>query len=62
MKLIKLSLVIFLLAGFTACEDYHAKDTVEGTPTNADTVLPARPKDQSYEPPKTETAPGVFRR
>lgn len=62
MKLIKLSLAIFLLLGFAACEDYHAKDTVDGTPTKADTVLPAHAHDQSYEPPKTEAAPGVFRR
>ena len=62
MKLIKFSLVLLLMAGFSACEDYHAKDTVDGTPTKADTVLPAHSHDQSFEPPKTEAAPGVFRR
>ncbi len=62
MKLIKISLVIFLLIGFSACESYHAKDTVDGTPTKADTVLPVHGHGQSLEPAKKESAPGIFRR
>lgn len=62
MKLMKISLAFFLLVAFSACESYHAKDTVDGTPTNADSVLPAHGHGQSHETPKKEAAPGVFRR
>jgi hypothetical protein len=62
MKLIKISLAIFLLIGFSSCESYHAKDTVDGTPTNADSVLPAHGHGQPHEAAKSEAPAKVFRR
>jgi hypothetical protein len=62
MKLMKLFVLFFLLIGFASCESYHAKDTVDGTPTRADTVLPAHGHGQPLEPAKTEEAPKIYRR
>ncbi|MDQ2719773.1 MAG: hypothetical protein M3Z26_08450 [Bacteroidota bacterium] len=50
MKIFKLCLVLFLLAGFSACENHmDIRDITKGTPTRADTVLPHR-----FSPAKTE--------
>jgi hypothetical protein len=62
MKLMKLFVLFFLVIAFASCESYHAKDTVDGTPTNADTVLPAHGHGQSHEPAKAEATPKIFRR
>ena len=41
MKLFKLCFVLFLLTGFSACENHmDIQDVVKGTPSRADTVLP----------------------
>lgn len=51
MKLLKSCFIIFLLATvFSACEVqdiYHVNDIVDGTPSNADTILPH--KFKKYE-------------
>jgi hypothetical protein len=62
MKLMKLFVLFFLVIGFASCESYHAKDTVDGTPTRADTVLPAHGHGQTHEAAKTEATPQIFRR
>ena len=43
MKLFKICLLLLIVAGFSACEVqdmYTVRDTIKGTPSNADTVLP----------------------
>ncbi|HEV2831848.1 MAG TPA: hypothetical protein VGW31_07690 [Hanamia sp.] len=50
MKLFKLCLLMFLFAGFSACENHmDIRDVTKGTPSRADTVLPAK-----HAPAKTE--------
>ena len=40
MKLLTCALLFFCIAAFSACENHmDIKDIVEGTPSNADTVL-----------------------
>ena len=45
MKLLKACLILFIVAGFSACEVqdvWHVDDTVDGTPSKADTILPSK--------------------
>jgi hypothetical protein len=50
MKLFKLCLLMFLFAAFSACENHmDIRDVTKGTPSNADTVLPAK-----HAPAKTD--------
>jgi hypothetical protein len=45
MKLFKVCFILFIVTGLSACEVqdvWHVDDTVDGTPTKADTVLPAK--------------------
>ncbi len=50
MKLFKLCLLMFLFAGFSACENHmDIRDVSKGTPSSADTVLPVK-----HAPVKTE--------
>ncbi|MEO9147695.1 MAG: hypothetical protein ABI237_19265 [Ginsengibacter sp.] len=50
MKLLKICLVFLIIAGLSSCEVqdiYNVNDIVDGTPSNADTVLPH--KFKKYE-------------
>jgi hypothetical protein len=50
MKLFKLCLLMFLFAGFSACENHmDIRDVTKGTPTRADSVLPVK-----HSPAKTD--------
>lgn len=68
MKLLKVFLFLFIVAGLSACEVqdvWHVHDTVTGTPSKADTVLPA--KFVKFEKADSvreihENVPSVFKR
>jgi hypothetical protein len=66
MKFFKVCLILFIVAGFSACEvQGTVADTVAGTPSKADTVLPAKfIKYQKADSVKEthENVPKVFRR
>ncbi|MEO8719907.1 MAG: hypothetical protein ABI297_07745 [Ginsengibacter sp.] len=66
MKLLKACLVIFIVAGFSACEvQGNVHEIVKGTPTKADTVLPVKFMNHQHitSPEKGhETVPRVFER
>lgn len=68
MKLLKACLLLFIVAGFSACEVqdvWHVDDTVSGTPTKADTILPAKfVKYQKADSVKEvhENIPQVYKR
>jgi hypothetical protein len=68
MKLLKACLILFIVAGFSACEVqdvWHVDDTVNGTPPKADTVLPAKfANSQKADSVKEihENIPQVFKR
>lgn len=62
MKLFTLGLMLFLLTGFSACENHmDINDVVKGTPSNADTVLPHKFTHKS-DSLKTHVLPRVFKR
>ncbi|MDP4285414.1 MAG: hypothetical protein Q8891_13390 [Bacteroidota bacterium] len=64
MKLIAVCLMLFMYMGFSACENHmDIRDVAEGTPTNADTVLPHKfaPKD-NVDSAHIDNLPKVFRR
>lgn len=43
MRAAKILLILFFLGGLAACENHmDISDEIEGTPTNADSVLPAK--------------------
>jgi hypothetical protein len=64
MKLITVCLMLFMFTGFSACENHmDIRDVVEGTPTNADTVLPRKHSpDKKADSLGIENLPRVFRR
>ena len=66
MKLIKACLVLLIVAGFSACEiQGEVVNIVDGTPSNADTVLPHKfARDHHADSTKTgeENIPTVFKR
>ncbi|HSV09277.1 MAG TPA: hypothetical protein VLI68_00815 [Hanamia sp.] len=66
MKFFKVCLIFFIVAGFSACEvQGTVDDTVDGTPTKSDTVLPAKfVKYQKADSVKEthESLPKVLRR
>ena len=68
MKLLKVCLFLFIVAGLSACEVqdvWHVDDTVDGTPTKADTILPAKfAKFQKADSVKEvpENIPSVIKR
>lgn len=67
MKFIKVCLVVLIVAGFSACEmQGEVINIVDGTPTNADTVLPHKfGQDHYVDSTKgkgEENLPTVFRR
>lgn len=43
MKAAKFLLLLFVIVAFASCENHmDIRDEIEGTPTNADSVLPAK--------------------
>lgn len=66
MKLLKVCLILFIAAGFSACEvQGTVVDTVDGTPSKSDTILPAKfVKYQKSDSVKEvhENIPKVFKR
>jgi hypothetical protein len=69
MKVLKALLIILIVAGFSACEVqdvWHVNDTVYGTPTKADTILPHKfvknPKSELQIEQRNENLPPVFRK
>jgi hypothetical protein len=66
MKFFKVCLILFIVAGFSACEvQGNVDDTVDGTPTKSDTVLRAKfVKYQKADSVKetNENVPKVLRR
>jgi len=67
MKFIKFCVVLLIVAGFSACEiQGEVINIVDGTPTNADTVLPHKfgPAHHADSTKTTgeENVPTVFRR
>lgn len=67
MKFIKVCLVVLIVAGFSACEiQGEVVNIVDGTPTNADTVLPHKfgpgHHTDSTKGKGEESIPKVFRR
>ncbi len=62
MKILKVCIVLFLVAAFSSCENHmDIRDTVEGTPTKADTVLPRSHHKADIKAPKKEL-PRVYLR
>ncbi len=66
MKFFKVCLIFFVVAGFQACEvQGTVRDTLHGTPSKSDTVLPAKfTKYQKADSVREthENVPPVFRR
>ncbi len=69
MKLLKFCFPFLLITVFSACEVqdvWHVDDTVYGTPTKADTVLPHKfvknPKTEAEIEQRNENLPSVFRK
>lgn len=64
MKLFKICLLLLVAAGFSACEvQGTVKDTVKGTPTNSDTVLPHKFRTHTADSLNAhENVAPVFRR
>jgi hypothetical protein len=67
MKLCKVCLVLLIAAGFSACEvQGTVKDTVKGTPSKSDTILPAKfvkyQHSENVEEAKENKVPTVFKR
>jgi hypothetical protein len=57
MKLFKLCLLMFLFAGFSACENHmDIRDVTKGTPTNADSILPVK-----HAPVKTDAQKEAYK-
>lgn len=66
MKFLKFISLVLLIAAFSSCENHmDINDIVEGTPTNADSVLPAQKHHvwpaEELEAYK-ESLPKVYRR
>jgi hypothetical protein len=69
MKLLKFCFAFLLITLFSACEVqdvWHVDDTVDGTPSKADTVLPHKfvknPKSDLQIEQRNENLRPVFRR
>jgi len=66
MKFIKVCVALLIVAGFSACEiQGEVVNIVDGTPSNADTVLPHKFGHAHADSTKTtgeENIPTVFRR
>jgi hypothetical protein len=69
MKLLKICLAFLLITGFSACEVqdvWHVDDTVKGTPSKADTVLPRKfvknPKSDLQIEQRNENLPNVLKK
>jgi len=67
MKLFKVCLVLLIAAGFSACEvQGTVKDTVKGTPSKSDSILPAKftkyQHSENAKEAKENKVPTVFKR